>query len=75
MNFAQRIRKVRQEKQMTQEQFGELVGKAGSTVRAWELGASFPTCKTLIAIARKTGKTSDYLLGISDESEVAEDED
>ena len=24
MNFAQRIRKVRQEKQMTQEQFGEL---------------------------------------------------
>jgi transcriptional regulator with XRE-family HTH domain len=74
MNFAQRIRKVRQEKQMTQEQFGELVGKAESTVRAWELGASLPTCKTLIVIAQRTGKTSDYLLGISDESEAAEDE-
>lgn len=75
MNFAQRIRMVRKEIGMTQRQFGEFIGKADSTVRAWELGASFPTCKMLVTIAQRTGKTSDYLLGISDESEVAKVED
>ena len=69
--FAQRIRAIRKEKGLTQEQFGTLVGKADSTVRAWELGAAFPTCKALIEIVRKTGVTSDYLLGITNESEVA----
>lgn len=58
---------------LTQEAFGALIGKAGSTVRSWELGASMPTCEGLIVIARTTGKTSDYLLGITDESEVAEE--
>lgn len=74
MRLSKRIRNTRQEMGLTQEQFGELIGKAGSTVRSWELGASMPTCKTLIDITRKTGKTSDYLLGLTHESEVANDE-
>jgi transcriptional regulator with XRE-family HTH domain len=69
MNFAQRIKEIRKGMEMTQSQFGKFVGKAESTVRAWELGTAFPTCKVLITIAQKTGKTSDYLLGISDEKE------
>lgn len=72
MTFAQRIKEVRQEMELTQAQFGDLVGKAESTVRMWELGSSFPTCKALMVIAQRTGKTSDYLLGISDGREVAD---
>lgn len=67
MGFSERIKEVRIQKGLTQEQFGAMFSKAGSTVRSWELGNSMPTCKLLIEISKKTDISSDYILGIAEE--------
>jgi len=46
------IRKLRQNANITQERFAQLVGVTVSSVQKWELGKRAPRAKKLKAIAR-----------------------
>ena len=50
MSFSEKIKKIRQEALLSQQEFGEAVGVAFSTVNRWENGKSIPDYKSLRAI-------------------------
>lgn len=49
----ERIKRVRGE--MTQDQFGDLIGKSGKTIMNWENGKTEPSISDIVEIARATG--------------------
>lgn len=63
LNFA--IKKIREALDLTQEEFGALIGVSGKTVSRWELGQSEPTftvaqIKALLPVLERVG------MGIND---------
>lgn len=60
VSLGQQIKKLRVEKGITQAELGERLGKAGSTVRMWELDRSSPDRKALYSICEIFGVTPDY---------------
>lgn len=66
MEFKDRIKELRSNKNMTQSQIAALLNKGEGAVRAWESGKSKADADTLIKLAEYFGCTSDYLLGLSD---------
>lgn len=61
MYFNQRIKKVRSNQGMTQEQFGKLFGVSKATVYNWEHRMSFPGDKNLKKLADFMDLTPDEL--------------
>lgn len=60
VTLGKQIKTLRTEKGMTQAELGERLGKAGSTVRMWELDRSSPDRKALYSICEIFGVTPDY---------------
>lgn len=60
LTLGKQIKMLRTEKGMTQAELGDLLNKAGSTVRMWELDKSSPDRKTLYRICEVFGVTPDY---------------
>jgi transcriptional regulator with XRE-family HTH domain len=60
VTLGKQIRTLRTEKGLTQSELGRLLGKAGSTVRMWELDRSSPDRKALYAMCEIFGVTPDY---------------
>ena len=58
-----KIKELRLDKKLTQEQLSKIVNKADSTVRMWELGKSEPDSETIKILANYFKVTTDYLLG------------
>ena len=50
--FSKNLRKLRQEKQMTQEQVAEKIGVSAQSVSRWETGATFPDILLLPELAK-----------------------
>ena len=63
MDLSQRILALRNRLNLSQEKFGELVGKSQRTVAAWEAGARSPSFNVLCSIADTLNVSVDYLLG------------
>ena len=63
MNLANRIVEIRNRLNLSQEKFGELVGKSQRTVAAWEAGTRAPSFATLCELADVLNMSTDYLLG------------
>lgn len=61
----QRLREVRTEKGMTQEEIADYLGFSRPTYTAYESGRRKPDQDTLVKIARYLNVSSDYLLGLS----------
>lgn len=62
-----RIRKLRESRNMTQTELSEILGmKTYTTVSKWEKNENFPKGKDLKKLAEIFNVTSDYLLGLSD---------
>ena len=62
--MAQRIKALRQEKDLTLEQVAEIVGVGKSTVRKWETGMIANMKRDKIAsLAKALGTTPAYLMG------------
>ena len=62
--MAQRIRELRQEKNLTLEQVADVVGVGKSTVRKWETGMIANMRRDKIAdLAKALGTTPAYLMG------------
>ncbi len=63
MDLSTRIVDIRNRLGLSQEKFGELVGKSQRTVAAWEAGSRAPSFATLCALADVLNVSTDYLLG------------
>lgn len=57
----ERIKKLRQEKKMSQQEFADAINVAYSTVSMYETGERIPRDQIKLAIANLFGVTVDYL--------------
>ena len=67
VEFENRVRLARVEKNLTQEQLADLVGVTRQTIGLIESGNYNPTLKLCLTIARATGKRLDELFWIKGE--------
>ncbi len=65
MTFGEKIKKLRMEKNWTQEQFAEIMGVSAQAVSRWETDSSMPDISMLAPIAYTFNVSCDYLLGIN----------
>lgn len=70
LKIAENIKKIRKERNMTQEQLAAAFGVTVGAVSKWESGASVPDIMIIMELARFFGISVDVLLG----HEIAEDE-
>jgi len=66
MSFADKLRLLRKERGLSQEEFAEMIGVSRQAVGKWENDASYPEVETLIEISRKLNVSLDMLF--SDET-------
>ncbi|MDO4261066.1 MAG: helix-turn-helix transcriptional regulator [Eubacteriales bacterium] len=69
-NFGTRLRALRLQNHMTQEHLARQLGVTKSVVSAYETGLRMPSYEVLIQIARIYHVTTDYLLGLEQESHI-----
>ena len=68
--FAERIKELRLEKNLTQTQLGEIIGVKHFSIYSYEKGRACPEMKGLVALADYFGVSMDYLAGRTDKREV-----
>ncbi|MBR4692563.1 MAG: helix-turn-helix domain-containing protein [Oscillospiraceae bacterium] len=61
------IRRLRMEREWTQEELGELVGVSAQAVSKWETEQSLPDISQVPMLARTFGVTTDALFGLEEE--------
>lgn len=66
--FGERLKNLRQQNHLQQEQVARLVGVERSTVSMWENDLRQPSYTTLVRLADVYGVTTDYLLGRTNNS-------
>lgn len=65
--FAERLRDLRQEKELSQRQLSKLLGLSHSAVTQWENELRVPNAEAVVMLAKFFGVSSDYLLGLTDD--------
>ena len=74
--FAQRLRSMRKERNLSQTELGQIVDLHYTHIGRYERGSSRPAADALNRLAQALGVSSDYLLGgASDSAAVARFED
>ena len=68
--FSERIKELRQEKNLTQTQLGEIIGVKHFSIYSYEKGRACPEMKGLVALADYFGVSMDYLAGRTDKRET-----
>ena len=66
VKIADRIKALRKNMEMSQEDLGKKLGITRSAVNAWEMGTSVPSTPMLIELTNIFRVSSDYLLGLED---------
>lgn len=61
--FSERLKELRKEKQLTQQELAEILGVKRNTYSDWENGKSEPNYKKLVKIADFFGVSLDWLFG------------
>lgn len=64
MDFGEKLKLLRTDKKLTQQQLASRLGVAKSVVSYYESGDRFPSYDVLIKIAYTFHVTTDYLLGV-----------
>ena len=64
VDFGDRLKRLRQDASLTQQQLAERIGVTKSTVSYYELSERAPSPEVLIKLAGIFHVTTDYLLGI-----------
>ena len=64
--YSDRLKELRKNKHLTQEQLGKKLNIATSTVSMYENGTREPDLQTLINLSKFYEVTTDYILGLSD---------
>lgn len=70
MNFGKRLKTLREERSLTQEEFGKRINQKKANVSKYENGKLQPSLETISAIATYFGVSIDYLLGRSDDPKL-----
>lgn len=68
--FAERIRELRLERGLTQEELGEIIGVKRFSIYSYEKGRACPEMKGLVALAEFFDVSIDYLAGRTEKREV-----
>lgn len=66
-NFAPRLIKAREDMQLSQREFANILNISKSTIASYETERTEPNLETLGRIAKTTGHTTDYFLGLADD--------
>ena len=66
MDFQSRLRDLRIEKGLSQQELGEIIGVTHTAISFWETGVNEPKISYLIALCKYFDVTADYLLGLTD---------
>ena len=64
VDFRMNIKKLRQEKHMTQAELAKRVGVSKAMISAYETEIRYPSYDVLIKLSFVFGVTTDYLLGL-----------
>ena len=70
--FGKNVRKLRKNKNLTQEQFAEAIGVSFQSVSRWENCITYPDVELIPMIARYFGVTIDELFGIPEENKKSD---
>lgn len=65
-NIGKRIKEIRTENKLNQQQFGEKLNVSQDTVSLWETGKSLPTAEVLILLSKTFHISVDYVLCLTD---------
>lgn len=66
MSFGQRLKELRNEKNLTQLQLSDILDTAKSNISKYEANIIEPNINMIVSIARHFNVSTDYLLGVSD---------
>ena len=64
--FIKRLKKLRKEKSLSQDQLSKDTGLSQSAIACWETGQRIPNAQAVIILARYFEVSTDYLLGEKD---------
>ncbi|MDR0916512.1 MAG: helix-turn-helix domain-containing protein [Oscillospiraceae bacterium] len=74
MDIGQTIKKLRRERDLTQEQLAELIGVTDKAISKWENGTGLPDISQIVPLASVFGVSTDVLfgtIGTNDDEEIA----
>ena len=66
INIADNLKRLRRERNLTQEELAERVGVSGQAVSKWETAAGLPDLPLLISLASFFGVSLDDLVGMNE---------
>ena len=66
MVFKERLKELRQQKNLSQMQLALKLNISQSAIAKWELGKTEPTASAIITLAKFFNETTDYLLGVEE---------
>lgn len=69
MSFGEKIKKLRRQANLTQEQLANLLSISPQAISRWENGAAMPDISLLVPLANLFHVSTDHLLGIEEETE------
>ena len=67
---AERIKNLRENKNLTQTELAKLLGITRSSVNAWEMGISVPSTQYIVELSGIFKVSTDYLLGVNETSTI-----
>jgi len=69
--ISERIKELRKEYKMTQEELGNRLGVTRSSVNLWEMGMSTPILQNVIEMSKIFKVSVDYVLGLDDDMKIS----
>ena len=66
VRFSEKLKELREEKNLKQSDLGKLLSVDQSTICTWETGSREPDFEMLVKLAKLFDVTTDYLLGVED---------
>lgn len=68
---AERIKRLREQKGLTQAELAKRLGITRSSVNAWEMGISVPSTQYVVELAHLFKVSTDYVLGVDGSASVS----
>lgn len=70
VNFGEKVKLLRTQRNLTQKQLAEMSGVAVSAISSYESGNRYPSYDILISLARIFHVSTDYLLGLDNKRNI-----